>query len=604
MKKLVTCLFCLLLAPALSVANRTDSLLTRFVNSTNQAEKVDILCEISNNYSQLDFLLSRDYALRAYKLSSELHDQKGQAKAAMSLGYAYDYHAQYDSAVYYYLESLRLYEFLNDTLGQSSALNNLGVCYFFSNQLDDALVYYKKSLQFEILTQNKNGIADSYNNMAVVFRHNGQIDSAEFYFLEARHIYTELDNLYGIAGTYLNTGQIALNRKNYKLAIEETKKAENYFSKNENWSDAGSAFNAIATYFLKMDQLDSARFYALEGYSLNKSKGFNQFLLNSLDVLIEIDTIQKEYKMAVQHLLERAEIENFLHQNFKDEQIENSRNLYELGSKEKEIFSLQTDNSVKDETITKKGKQVTQLVLLIGVFAVMLLIIVFALLKLRKVNLKLAENNVTIQYNLEEKEWLLKEIHHRVKNNLQIVSSLLTLQTRYIKDESAISAIHDSQERVQAISILHQEIYRSDVLKEIPATDYFDKLIEGTQSTFDPAQTIQLKAVVDPKLLDVDQLLPLGLMLNEMLTNAYKYGTTHPNPSIQVSFWCNELDFELSVKDNGIKEVDLKSLEKSETLGMKLIQIFAKKMKANVSLENNDGFSVSISGNFKSSPKN
>jgi two-component sensor histidine kinase len=603
-KRLIPFLICLTLAAGVSFANSTDSLLARFVNSTNQTEKIDILCEISNNYSQLDFFLSRDYALRAYKLSSELHDQNGQAKAAMSLGYAYDYHAQYDSAVYYYLESLRIYEFLNDTLGQSSALNNLGVCYFFSNQLDDALVYYKKSLQFEILTQNQNGIADSYNNMAVVFRHNGQIDSAEFYFLEARRIYTQLENFYGIAGTYLNAGQIALNRNNYRLAIEETKKAEKYFSQNENWSDAGSAFNAIATFFLKMDQLDSARFYALEGYNLNKSKGFNQFLLNSLDVLIEIDTIQKDYKMAVLHLIERAEIENYLHQNFKDEQIENSRNLYELGSKEKEIFSLQTDNSVKDETITKKGKQLSQLVLLIGVFAVMLLIIVFALLKLRKVNLKLAENNLTIQHNLEEKEWLLKEIHHRVKNNLQIVSSLLTLQTRYIKDESAISAIHDSQERVQAISILHQEIYRSDVLKSIPAKDYFDKLIKGIQSTFDPVQTIQLKAVVDPKLLDVDQLLPLGLMLNEMLTNAYKYGTTHVNPTIEISFSCSELDFELIVKDNGIKEVDLKNLEKSETLGMKLIQIFAKKMKANVSMENNHGFSVSVRGNFKSSPKN
>ncbi|MBK9590165.1 MAG: tetratricopeptide repeat protein [Crocinitomicaceae bacterium] len=265
MKRLLPFLSCLILTVGVSFANSTDSLLAQFVNSTNQTEKIDILCEISNNYSQLDFLLSRDYALRAYSLSSEIHHQYGKAKAAMSLGYAYDYHGQYDSAVYYYLESLRIYEFLNDTLGQSSALNNLGVCYFFSNQLDDALVYYKKSLQFEILAQNQNGIADSYNNMAVVFRHNGQIDSAEFYFLEARRIYIQLENLYGVAGTYLNTGQIALNRKNYNLAIAETKKAENYFSQNENWSDAGSAFNAIATYFLKMDQLDSARFYALEG---------------------------------------------------------------------------------------------------------------------------------------------------------------------------------------------------------------------------------------------------------------------------------------------------------------------------------------------------
>jgi two-component system, sensor histidine kinase PdtaS len=590
------CIFCCNIVQA----NTVDSLLNRFSATNNHEEKILILCEISTLYSQTDFTLSRNFALRAHELSFQHNFESGMARSAMALGYAYDYHAQYDSAVFYYLESLQVYEMMHDTLGQSSALNNLGVCYFFSDQLDDALVYYKKSLRLEILTKNANGVADSYNNIAVVFRHTDRIDSAEYYFLEARKIYTQLGNLYGVAGTYLNTGLIAENRNNLSEAIRETQIATSYFIQSENWSDAGNSYNAVSDLFLKNKALDSARFYAEKGYELNKSRGFNQFLVNSLSTLIALDTLQGDYKSATRHLKEQAQVQDYLYQHFKDEQIENSRNLFELGSKEKEIFSLQTDNTQKDETITRKSQQVTQLILLIAAFGVLLLIIAFVVMKLRKLNKKLAENNMLVQQNLEEKEWLLKEIHHRVKNNLQIVSSLLNLQTRYISDDTAVSAIRDSQERVQAISILHQEIYRNEVLHKIQTADYFLRLMSGIQQTFDPEKRIPVYTQIHEKMLDVDQLLPLGLMLNEMLTNAYKYGTNSANPEIKITFKCTETDFELTLSDKGTGVKNLSALETGNTLGMKLVQIFAKKMKAQVSFKNEKGFQIAVSGKLKS----
>ena len=100
-------------------------------------------------------------------------------------------------------------------------------------------------------------------------------------------------------------------------------------------------------------------------------------------------------------------------------------------------------------------------------------------------------------------------------------------------------------------------------------------------------------------MLDVDQILPIGLILNEMLTNAYKYGTKSTHPQITITFKCDALDFELIIADNGEGVKNLATLENAHTLGMKLIQIFAKKMKAHVALNNNNGFEISISGKLK-----
>jgi two-component sensor histidine kinase len=113
----------------------------------------------------------------------------------------------------------------------------------------------------------------------------------------------------------------------------------------------------------------------------------------------------------------------------------------------------------------------------------------FGLQKNNKQRKELQFKNELINRALSEKDMLLKEIHHRVKNNLQIISSLLSIQSRYIKDEKALEAINESKERVNAISLLHQEIYQNDVLKLINAKVYLENLIQRIKDTFNPENT-------------------------------------------------------------------------------------------------------------------
>ena len=142
----------------------------------------------------------------------------------------------------------------------------------------------------------------------------------------------------------------------------------------------------------------------------------------------------------------------------------------------------------------------------------------------RKSEKELAQKNEIISEALAEKELLLKEIHHRVKNNLQVISSLLYLQSDYIKDEKALSAIQEGRNRVQSMAIIHQNLYQEDNLTGIQVKDYFEKL---TQSLFNSykvqADQIELQLDIEAINLDVDTVIPLGLVVNELITNSLKY---------------------------------------------------------------------------------
>ena len=124
---------------------------------------------------------------------------------------------------------------------------------------------------------------------------------------------------------------------------------------------------------------------------------------------------------------------------------------------------------------------------------------------------------------LIEKEWLLKEIHHRVKNNLQIVISLLNTQSAYVDNEDALLAIQNSQHRMHAMSLIHQKLYQSDNLANIDMSWYIYELISYMRECFDTDNKINFVLDTEKVYLDVAQAVPLGLIINEAISNAIKY---------------------------------------------------------------------------------
>ena len=205
------------------------------------------------------------------------------------------------------------------------------------------------------------------------------------------------------------------------------------------------------------------------------------------------------------------------------------------------------------------------------------------------------EQNSIISTALTEKEILLKEIHHRVKNNLQVISSLLALQGKYISDDHALDALWQGQDRVQSMALIHQDTYQTNNLKGVNTQDYFEQVVDNLFDSYNISEEeITLELEVAPLMLDVDTMIPLGLVINELVSNSLKHAfKKESNGKIEVKLKEVTQELILKVSDNGKGIVSLNEIE-GKSFGYELIKAFAKKLKAEIAIDNSEGFAIEL----------
>lgn len=205
-----------------------------------------------------------------------------------------------------------------------------------------------------------------------------------------------------------------------------------------------------------------------------------------------------------------------------------------------------------------------------------------------------------LQKSLKDKEILMKEIHHRVKNNLMVFSSLLNLQSKFIRDEVALDVFRESQNRAKTMAIIHEKLYRSSDLKRIDFGEYIrdlSNLLFRTYAT--DSSRIMLNIDVEDVMLDVDISIPLGLILNELLSNSLKYAFPDGRKGdINIEFYHEEDDLlSLIVKDNVVGFPENIDFKKTESLGLQLVNMLTEQVNGDVQLKRKDGTKFKI--NFK-----
>lgn len=201
-----------------------------------------------------------------------------------------------------------------------------------------------------------------------------------------------------------------------------------------------------------------------------------------------------------------------------------------------------------------------------------------------------------LQSSLIEKEILLREIHHRVKNNLQTISSLLDLQAESISDPKSLEAFRSSQSRIRSMALIHERLYKSENLSRIKACEYIKNLTEYLESTFiAQSGSIELKTEVEDIYLSLDVAIPCGLIINELVSNAMKYAFSgRKNGKLFVQFRIyNTKYLKLIVKDNGIG-ISVKTENESSSLGLQLVGLLVKQINGNLTLDNSNGTTFEI----------
>ena len=212
-----------------------------------------------------------------------------------------------------------------------------------------------------------------------------------------------------------------------------------------------------------------------------------------------------------------------------------------------------------------------------------------------------------VQKDLKEKVVLLKEIHHRVKNNLQVVSSLLYLQSKNLKNKQALNIIHESQNRVHAMAMVHEKLYQSKSLAKIDFSEYIKDLTRFLYRSYAvDINNIKLTMNIQNVPLDVDSSIPCGLILNELVSNAIKYAFPGEGKGEILVEFLSEQDnnFKLIVKDNGIGLPKDIQLENSKSLGLRLIKNLVDQLEGKMEIETDEGTTFRISFSLNKNKRN
>lgn len=459
----------------------------------------------------------------------------------------------------------------------------------------------------------RNALATCYNSL-------GQYDLAEKYYLENAYDverYRISDKTY--TAIHYNIGKFYLEKGQYMRADYHLKKSLRYTP------DVASVAS-IKDVHLLLFRSDSARgdyLSAIRHYQQYKS--FNDSIFNNLtsrqiqELQIQYETEKKDQALVLkekdlllreqdillltrQGMLRETRLEQALLKR-RQAEIEAERKDQDLKLKEQNIQLL-----TKQSQLQQSRLQQERILRKVTYGGVSLLLVIVGLLyygyqmkrrsnkRLEAQQKEINQQNVSLQHLVSEKEWLLKEIHHRVKNNLQIVMSLLNSQSAYLQNDAALNAIRHSQHRVQAISLIHKKLYQSDDVAMIDMPPYIHELTEYLMDCFDASQNIRFDLQVANVKMDVSQAVPLGLILNEAITNSIKYafpGKRDGAISIRLEKHPDGRTV-LTIADNGVGlPPDFDHLQCS-SLGMSLMQGLSEDLGGRFSIRNRQGACISI----------
>lgn len=413
------------------------------------------------------------------------------------------------------------------------------------------------------------GACKDTNNLAIIYLLKGvlkikqqQNDSAIVFFKLSANLYLTKKDTMGSTNALAKIGNVLEVEKKYAEALPYYLKLYEAAQEKPESAQYLTSNIYLTGNYLYQNQFEKALFHnrLVKQLSQKLDANYEYALALRYDALILKKTGQFERAFdELYHCLEFYQ--DTLMSKIQLEQAEEMKAKYEAEKKEAQI-ALQ-DAQLGRERLKFWAVAAGLVAALIGGFL------------LFKLTSQLRKRN-------EEKEFLIKEIHHRVKNNLQILSSLLHLQSRQITDETALDAVREGQNRVDAMGLIHQKLYMGDNVAKVEMKDYLQQFGQNMLDSFGlEDDRVQIQYELEPLYLDVDTAIPLGLIINELVTNSLKYA--FPNGLSGVVAIELRKDDQgrlcLKVSDNGVGQAGAEAIKGSTSFGTNLVQMLSKKLK-------------------------
>lgn len=617
------CLIVLFLASALfcqaQEKTELDSLKQLLKSGIHDTTAIDVLHNISKKYAPYNFDSSNSYTQISINLSQRIGDKNREAVSFKRLGIAYDYKGELDTALLWYDKSLKLYQELKDTSGVATIYLNIGVCYHYGTMYDSALMYYKraaelheklgvddklsydfnniglifrlqgdykraleyyqKSLSLKRKMNDKPGIITTLGNVATCYRYMEKLDSAGIHLLEGLKIAEDIGDSALIGYTYLNLGNNLHFQGKYNEALIYQLKAQETLKKVGEQRDIQQNMLNMGLTYLRLKSYSDAEHFFIEANKI--AEKFDMIEAQS-NIALGLSELYEETGRLSESLVfykKHFELSASMLNEKKTSIVEELEQKYQSELKQKEIAKLEVEQQTSENE--------RNLFLMIASGVVLLAIFLFVLLRQK------SKSNATITQSLAEKETLLGEIHHRVKNNLQVISSLLSLQSRFIEDKGAVDAINEGQTRVESMGLIHQKLYQDNNFSGVNALDYIQDLAHVLNTSYGAEERVKVHYSIDDLNIDVDTIIPIGLILNELISNSFKHAfPAGREGNLYISLHESNQKLSLDVSDDGAG-INNKRTD-NNSFGLILIESLAQKLKATVETTFENGAKTSL----------
>lgn len=492
------------------------------------------------------------YYQKAKKLSERLSESKLLTECNVNLAEYYRKLSKHAIALEYINEALEIYEEkkLVDTSlliyihNRAAAIHNE-----FSPDPQVSIGYSRKALKLAIQSKNLNAEAISLNELGFTYKNLLKVDSSEILYLRAEKIWLSIGK-YPEAMHVLNNRIVLYMHNDYPkdTVLNMYKKMIRFVEKNQVDYPLNEPYGYLSRHYVSIgDSITAFRYFFLYHESI------------------------------IQEISKRN-----------DQQIANLTEKYQNEKSKKEIKRLYGELSNSQVKLEESSTTNQRMFYFISILLVLLIVIVYLLLRFNTTNTKLKERN-------KEKDVLIQEIHHRVKNNLQFISSLMNMQMNSSTNEVEIFTLNDVSRRIKAMALVHELLYTQNEAGGISIKQYLEELIASLKDVVNSDQiSIRFKMEIEDVDFDVSNSIALGMITSELVSNSMKHAFQGiKNPEIQITLSVNKKKEVLYiVKDNGIGMQ--KVTKDKKTLGLRLIDIFSRELQSKYTLQNENGCKYEI----------
>jgi two-component sensor histidine kinase len=587
----------------------------------------DSLFNLQNKFDQLPKELALAYANELERKAAKISPDSLQINAWINIARMYIYFDMEKIAEPYVEKAMSKTRKTTDFEREARINTDLGIFCGARNKDSLAMVFYTNAILLADKTKDLSLLTKPYTDITVIFLKRGMNDKCIRFANDGLQIAERTGNKRMEIELRNAIGQVTDRQGKYHTSIEQFNRSLTLAYEIKDSALIYHCLGKLCEDYIELKQMDSANYYGDKLEDMLIRSGAKE--VYPYTALGHLNVERKNYPLAIRYA--RIAIANkykpwppyssflVMYKAYKglnntDSALAAYEKYWELYSPkliaekdnlvlevEQQFQQYRKDNEIallkKDKTLGKTQRN--------GAFIVAALLAVAAFLFYNRFRLKkktsdalavknkeIEKQKEVIQSSLGEKETLLREIHHRVKNNLQIISSLLNIQSSHIQDENVLSSIQEGQNRVQAMSLIHQNLYQSEHLSNVDIQNYLHQLVAYLSETF-AGQSKDITVTVDaPNInFDIDTAIPLGLIINELVSNAYKYAfDKHGKGNINISIKPKSGDdYELEIRDDGKGLPTDTDMEKSSSLGLKLVKILSRQLRGTFSSRSDKG---------------